>query len=388
MFDFETSELYLLNLESQKSVVVNQGGTSSGKTYAILQVLFTLANNDPGCTITVAGQDIPNLKVGALRDAQNIVANSPALKSIIESYNKSERVYTFTNGSIIEFNSYDDEQDAKSGKRDYLFVNEANGIPFAVYQQLALRTKKRVFIDYNPDAEFWVHEHIIPDSNTELFITDHRHNPFLDQAVRDKVEALVNVDKELWKVYARGKTGKIEGLIFRDYSVVEAIPVDATLIGLGLDFGFTNDPTALVAVYKQNGELYVDELIYETKLTNDMIVDRMRELSVGRTWDIIADSAEPKSIQEIANGMFNILPALKGPDSVKAGINTLKRHKLNVTKNSTGLRKELGRYKWAVDKDGKTLNKPIDAYNHAIDALRYLALNKLMIESSGQYSFM
>lgn len=388
MFDFRTSELFELNLNSKASVVVNQGGTSSGKTYAILQVLFIIANNEPGCTITVVGQDIPNLKVGALRDAQTIVAGSPGLKQIIDSFNKSDRVYTFKNGSIIEFNSYDDEQDAKSGKRDYAFFNEANGITFSIYQQIALRTKKRVFIDYNPDAEFWCHEHIIPAAGTDLFITDYRHNPFLDSSVRDKIEALKDIDLELWKVYARGKTGKIEGLIFREWSLCEAIPVDATLIGIGLDFGFTNDPTACVAVYKQNGELWIDELIYETRLTNDLIVERLKMLSIDMGWEIIADSAEPKSIQEIANGGFNILPAEKGPDSVRAGINTLKRHKMNVTKASQGLRRELARYKWAVDKDGKSINKPIDVFNHSIDALRYLALNKLMVDTSGQYCFL
>ena len=388
MFDFRTSELFELNLNSKASVVVNQGGTSSGKTYAILQVLFIIANNEPGCTITVVGQDIPNLKVGALRDAQTIVAGSTGLKQIIDSFNKSDRVYTFKNGSIIEFNSYDDEQDAKSGKRDYAFFNEANGITFSIYQQIALRTKKRVFIDYNPDAEFWCHEHIIPAAGTDLFITDYRHNPFLDSSVRDKIESLKDIDLELWKVYARGKTGKIEGLIFREWSLCEAIPVDATLIGIGLDFGFTNDPTACVAVYKQNGELWIDELIYETRLTNDLIVERLKMLSIDMGWEIIADSAEPKSIQEIANGGFNILPAEKGPDSVRAGINTLKRHKMNVTKASQGLRRELARYKWAVDKDGKSINKPIDVFNHSIDALRYLALNKLMVDTSGQYCFL
>ena len=385
--DFQTSELFLANLNSTANVVVNQGGTSSGKTYAILQVLFILANNEPGVTITVVGQDIPNLKVGALRDAQNIVAGSPALKHIIESYNKSDRIFTFKNGSIIEFNSYDDEQDAKSGKRDYAFFNEANGIPFGVYQQVALRTKKRIFIDYNPDSAFWVHEHIIPDKSTETLYTYHVHNPFLDQSVRDKIEALKDIDEELWKVYARGITGKIEGLIFRDWNLCEAVPVGATLVGFGLDFGFTNDPTALVGVYKQDGELWIDELIYETKLTNDMIADKMLEYSVERSWEIIADSAEPKSIQEIANRGFNIYPAQKGPDSIRASINTLKRHKLNVTKRSQGLRKELNRYKWKVDKDGRTLQQPIDMYNHSIDALRYLALNKLMIDSQGQYFF-
>lgn len=389
MFDMETSALYEANLNSLKPICVNQGGTSSGKTYAIIQVLFTIAVGEPNLIITVIGQDIPNLKVGAMRDAANIMAQSEALKSFLQDFNKSDRRYTFKNGSIIEFNSYDDEQDARSGKRDYAFFNEANGIPYGIYQQVALRTKRRIFIDYNPDAEFWVHENIIPKSETtDLFITDHRHNPFLDQSIRDKIEALKNEDEELYKVYGRGLTGKIEGLIFRNWYLCDSIPVDATLIGCGLDWGFTNDPTALVEVYKQSGELWVRESIYETGMTNDMVAQRMRDLSIPQNWDIIADSSEPKSIQEVANWGFNIEPARKGADSIRSSINTLKRFKLNITKDSHGLRKELMRYKWKKTKDGRTLNEPIDAFNHSIDALRYLCLNRLMIESNGQYSFL
>ena len=172
-----TGNLYRSNYNSTADIVVNQGGTSSGKTYAILQVLFTRAINEV-CTISVVGQDIPNLKVGALRDALDIYNADEVIKEQLTFYNRSERVFLFKNGSIMEFNSYDNEQDAKSGKRDYLFINEANGIPYNIYEQLSLRTRKQVYLDYNPDSSFWVHDKIIPMDNAELIISDHRHNPF------------------------------------------------------------------------------------------------------------------------------------------------------------------------------------------------------------------
>lgn len=388
-FNLITSDVFEWNYECIKPIIVNQGGTSSGKTYSILQVLFCRAIEETNIVITVAGQDIPNLKVGAIRDAQGIVDGTPPFREQIESYNKTDRVYKFKNGSVIEFNSYDDEQDAKSGKRDYLFINEANGIRKAIYDQLALRTRKQVFIDYNPNEEFWVHEHLINEPTTQLFISDHRHNPFLPQAVHDKIEALKYKDPELFKVYGRGFTGKIEGVIFRDWHIVDDIPKDATFVGAGLDFGFTNDPTAFVAVYKQDGELWIDELIYETGLTNPEICQKLFHRGFDKNCEIVADSAEPKSIREIQSDGFYILPAQKGPDSIRIGINILKRYRLNITKRSTGLRKEIKGYKYKVDKTtGKTLNEPVDFNNHALDALRYLALNKLQSnEGAGNYSF-
>lgn len=372
-----------------KPVIVNQGGTSSGKTYSILQVLFCKAIQEKDVVITVAGQDIPNLKVGALRDAETIVKSSPAFDQEIESYNKSDRVYKFKNGSVIEFNSYDDEQDAKSGKRDYLFINEANGVPYPIATQLMLRTRKQTFIDYNPTEEFWVHEQLLKDADTQLFISDHRHNPFCPESIRQKIEALKDKDVELYKVYGRGLTGKIEGLIFRDWFIVDAVPVDAVFVGSGLDFGYTNDPSSFGNVYKYNNELYVDELFYETGLTNPDICQRLRDNSVHRTQEIIADSSEPKSIQEICNGGFNCIAAVKGPDSVKNGINILKRFKINITKRSMGLKKEIARYKWKIDKDGRALNEPVDFMNHSIDWLRYVALMKLSHNTAaGKYSFL
>ncbi|MBE9584218.1 terminase [Mucilaginibacter sp. JRF] len=379
----QTSVLFDHNYHSQAHIVVNQGGTSSGKTYAILQVLFCLACETGGLVITVCGQDMPNLKAGAIRDALNIYKSNPPLMAAIKTYNKSDRFFEFINGSAIEFRSYENSQDAKSGKRDYLFINEANGISWEVYNELALRTKSRVYIDYNPNTEFWVHDKLLGQEGVQLIISDHRHNPFVDNAVRQKIEALKHVDTELWKVYARGLTGKISGLIFTNWQICEAIPDDARLIATGLDFGFTNDPTACLQVYKQNGELWVHEVFYEHGLTNTDISTKLRKNGLSVNSEVIADSAEPKSIEELRRMGWYISPAKKGADSVANSIDILQRYKINITRGSTNLRNELGRYKWKTDRAGRTINEPVDAWNHLIDALRYVALNKLGINNSG-----
>jgi len=381
----KTGVLYHKNYYSKADTIVNQGGTSSGKTYAILQVLFTKAIKEE-CTITIVGQDIPNLKVGAFRDALDIINSDESIKQQIFHYNRSDRIFTFKNKSIMEFNSYDNQQDAKSGKRDYLFVNEANGIPYNMYEQLSLRTRKQVYIDYNPDTSFWVHEKIIPLDTTELIISDHRHNPFLSSKVREKIEALKERDESLWKVYARGITGRIEGLVLKKWYVLNESFEDKKIIGYGIDFGFSNDPSTLIEVRMQDGDLYVRELIYETGLTNQDISDRMEALGVSKGALIVADSAEPKSIEELRRRNWTVDGVKKGKDSVMFGINLLKGYKINVNSSSTNLIKELEQYRWKVDKNGNTLNVPIDEYNHAIDALRYLIMHKFSKKGYGQYT--
>lgn len=372
-----TTILFKHNYAATNHIIVNQGGTSSGKTYAIEQVLFCLAVKNEKQIITVVGQDIPNLKSGALRDALAIHGESDILKRLVKNFNHTDRIFQFKNGSIIKFKSYANAQDAKSGKRDYLFINEANGIEWDVYTELALRTKKRIFIDYNPNNGFWVHDKLIGKPGVQLFISDHRHNPFVEDVLRKKIEALKTEDLELWKVYARGLTGKINGLVFDNWHICETIPQDAKLIAAGLDFGFTNDETGCLQVYKQNGELWVDELVYETGLTNTDISRRLTDSGISKTTEIVADSAEPKSIEELKRLGWFVTGAKKGPDSIKNSIDILKRYKLNVTRNSVNLRKELGKYKWKTDKSGRTINQPVDTYNHLIDPLRYVALNKL-----------
>jgi phage terminase large subunit len=381
---FQTSIIFERNYNSTAEVIVNQGGTSSGKTYSILQVLCLRAINEPDQVISVVGQDVPNLKSGALRDMQTIVSSSPDIQSWIKSYNASDRIFTFYNGSIIEFKSYQDSQDAKSGKRDYFFLNEANGVSYEIYSELAMRTKKQVIVDYNPNARFWVHDKLIGKEGVELIISDHRHNPFLSENIRKKIEGLRSEDEELWRVYARGMTGKIEGLIYRNWGTIATIPTDAELLGAGLDFGFTNDPTACVMVYRYNGELIIDELLYHKGYTNQDIAQFFTQSGISKSVSIVADSAEPKSIEEIRRMGFRIEGAQKGKDSILNGIDILKRFRLNVTSRSVNLLKELNAYKWK-EKDGNPLNVPIDAFNHGMDALRYFALNKLAEKNRGIY---
>lgn len=384
---FECSKLYYDILVCNADVIVLQGGTSSGKTYSTIQTAFSHCISNNNEIYTVVGQDIPNLKVGALRDALNIYEGSDELKNVVKSYNKSERVFEFNSGSTLEFKSYDDPQDAKSGKRHRLFINEANGITFQMYSELALRTSKQVILDFNPNAEFWVHDKLIGTAGVELFITDHRHNPFLPDKIRSKIEALKEIDIELWRVYARGKTGKIEGLIFRNYERMLTFPLEGSkLISYGLDFGFTNDPTAFIEVRESGGELWIKQHIYEQGLTNQDISERLKILNIEQSAAIVADSAEPKSIEELRRLGWNIEPAQKGSDSIIASIDILKRYKLNLVGYCGEFIKELSSYKWQVDRStNKTINKPVDFNNHLIDALRYVALNKLNNNYSGDY---
>lgn len=236
---FQTLPLFDAILNASERVIVNQGGTSSAKTYSILQVLFFLGMQNERQIITVVGQDIPNLKVGAFRDAKNIRNSSEVLKVLWPFVNEGDREIRCVNGSLMEFKSYDDAQDAKSGKRDYLFVNEANGIPYEIYWQLAMRTRKKVYIDYNPSERFWAHDKVIGTANTRLIISDHRRNFFLSEEEHARIENIA--DPELWKVYARGLTGKLEGVVFQNWDIVEALPPRDEWAGswYGLDFGFT-----------------------------------------------------------------------------------------------------------------------------------------------------
>ena len=365
---FDTTILYQANREAAEKVVVNQGGTSSGKTYAIMQLLFTKAIEEPRSIITIVGQDIPNLKKGAYRDAKTIYYGAPDLQLWFGKPNESDRVFTCINGSIIEFTSYDGEQDAKSGKRDYLFINEANGITYEVFQQLYWRTRKTTYIDYNPNARFWVHDKLIGKKGVKLIISDHRHNPFLSAEDHEKIEAIS--DPDLWKVYARGLTGKAKGVIYKKWQIVDEMPSLCKRRFGAIDFGFTNDPTAILDIRLSEGELWIDLISYDVEMDNPKIVDVIKSAGMAKI-HFIADSAEPKSIAELKKLGLSVEGADKGPDSIKNGISAVKRYKLNVTRRSRFLITELERYRWAVDGAGNPLNVPIDKFNHALDALRY-----------------
>lgn len=374
---FSVLPLYDANISAKERTVVNQGGTSSGKTYSIMQVLFTLGMEDKGSVTTVVGQDIPNLKKGAYRDAKRILDGSELLRAWWPNINEGERIIKCANGSLIEFTSYKDAQDAKSGKRDYLFLNEANGIPYDIYWQLAIRTRKKVFMDYNPTARFWAHDEVIGREGVKLIISDHRKNYCLSQEEHERIEGIT--DPELWKVYARGLTGKIEGLVLTNWDICDVLPPrdEWKMTCRGLDFGFTADPTALEHVVLAHGELWIDEEIYSTNLTNPEIAQKAKAEGVTKEQQIIADCAEPKSIRELQAAGLWVTPSPKGQDSIVSGLDILKRYKIHVTRRSLGLLSNLRAYKWDTDRDGNLTNKPEDRNNHGIDAIRYVALAKL-----------
>lgn len=375
-------ELYRDNQDTKPRFLVNQGGTSSGKTYTIMQRLIVLSFEHPRAIITVAGQDLPNLKVGAMRDLDTILHSNARLLDWFKQ-NKSDSSYRGKNGALIEFKSYQDAQDAKNGKRDYLFVNEANGVSYEVFWQLAIRTRKQIFIDYNPSARFWVHNQIIGRDDCKLIISDHRNNRFLTAQEHKKIEDIE--DKELWLVYARGLTGKITGLVFSNWSIVDKLPPreEWKMDSRGLDFGFSNDPSALEHVVLAHGELWVDEEIYRTGMTNQDIARECKEQGINRSHLIIADSAEPKSAKELCNEGLWVVESVKGKDSINNGIDILKRYHINITRRSVGIISNMQQYKWKKTRDGETTNQPIDAFNHGIDAIRYVALMKFRVERRG-----
>lgn len=375
-------ELFRANTDPNFRTFVNQGGTSSGKTYTIMQVFFFYAIAEANAILTVAGQDLPNLKVGALRDAKTIINGSKWMQEFFH-VNESGSYITGRNNSVIEFKSYDNAQDAKNGKRDYLFINEANGIPYDIYWQLQIRTRKRVYIDYNPSARFWAHDDVINTEGTKLIISDHRQNPFLTGEEHARIENIT--DPELWKVYARGLTGKITGLVLTRWDIVDALPPREEWRGSwrGMDFGFTNDPTALEHVVLAHGDLWIDEEIYQTGMTNPDIAQRCREIGITRADEITADSAEPKSIRELQNSGLWVNPSVKGKDSVAVGLDILRRYVIHFTRRSVGIIDNAKSYQWRRDRDGKATNDPQDGNDHGIDAIRYVALRHLNVRRQG-----
>jgi phage terminase large subunit len=387
MFTLTTAIRRIRRMRARKKVI--QGGTSAGKTLAILAVLIDIAAKKK-TEISVVSESIPHLRRGAIKDFAKVMQWTG--RWVADRWNKTLLTYHFANGSIIEFFSADSEARLRGARRQVVYINEANNIDFESYYQLAIRTSEAIYIDFNPTHEFWAHTEVLPEQDAELVILTYNDNEALPDTIKRDIE--LNRTKaetsaywaNWWKVYGLGQVGTLQGAIYEDFEVVEGIDVSrAKFVALGLDWGFSNDPTALVAIYRQGDCLLIQELLYATGLTNQDIADKLRSLGITRAWEIVADSAEPKSIEEIYRLGFNIKPAEKGPDSVRNGIDILKRFKLQVTKDSTNLIKELRSYTWATDKEGKNTGVPIDSFNHACDAMRYVALNKLRVSNSGKY---
>lgn len=385
MFQKTTAQAKIAALRNRVRVV--QGGTSSSKTFSVIPLLITYAAKHNGSEISIVSESIPHLRRGAIRDFVKIMEWTGNFNQ--ERWNKSSLTYKFANGSFIEFFSADQPDKMRGARRDILFMNEANNINWETYLQLSIRTRKFIYIDYNPSAEFWAHTELIGQPSTDFVILTYKDNEALEPAIVAQIESAKEKAltseywRNWWNVYGLGLVGALQGVIFNNWKQVDELPTDAKLLGIGLDFGFTNDPTAAIGVYQHDGRYILDELIYETGLLNSDIAAKLK----GHTCTIIADSAEPKSIEELRRLGLRIKGATKGTDSIRFGIQLLQENEWLVTSRSVNLIKELRGYSWDVDKTGKQTGNPIGHLNHGIDGWRYWGIDNLHKSYTGSYSF-
>jgi phage terminase large subunit len=379
----KTNKVFRHLEESTAKIVVQQGGTRSGKTFNILLwIIFSYCQRNEGKIITICRKTYPALRGTVMRDFLTILKDHEIYSE--DDHSKTASEYRL-NGNTIEFISLDMPQKIRGRKRDLLFANEANELTFEDWQQLLFRTNEKVIIDFNPSEEFhWIYDHVLPRKDVEFYQTTYKDNPFLGAEIKSEIERLKEIDENYWRVYGLGERGQAKSLVYT-FSTTKEIPKEAKLVSYGLDFGYSSDPTSLVRTYILDDNMYVDELLYRTGMTNQDIANEMKALGLDRSNEIYADSAEPKSIEEIYRMGWNVKPTIKG--SINIGIDIIRRYKLIATESSFNLIKELRNYKYIEDKNGQMTNKPVDNFNHALDALRYSVVNKISKSHLGRYSF-
>jgi len=343
------------------------GGTSAGKTISTLQYLIDDAQTDVQPTLTsIVSESFPHLRRGAMRDFLNIMRDHNYFKET--SWSKTDYTYTFETGSKIEFFSADQPSKVRGPRRDRLFVNEGNNIPYEAWDQLLVRTRQYAIVDWNPTNEFWWYTDVMPNREDYDFITlTYKDNEALDSNIVADIESHRN-NKLWWAVYGEGRLGEVEGKIFTGWQILDEIPHEARLERYGLDFGYSNDPTAIVAIYSYNGGYILDEITYQKGLSNKQIADILNNQPKAL---VMADSAEPKSIDELKLYGVNVLAVTKGQGSVNQGIQYVQDQQISITKRSINGIKEYRNYMWITDKDGQIINTPIDMWNHFLDATRY-----------------
>jgi len=371
MFVRTTAINKLLNLK--KFIKGVQGGSSAGKTFGIIPIEIDIAAKCPNTETSIVAESIPHLKRGAIKDFKKIMM---ATKRWVDSrWNATDFKYTFANGSYIEFFSADVDSKLRGARRDRLYMNEANNMSFHAYTELAMRTKQSVFLDWNPTNEFWFHTELMGDSNVDFITLTYKDNEAAPESAVDfieraKTKGLTSAYWDNWyKVYGLGQLGSLEGVIFNNWKQIDTIPDTAKLLGYGMDFGYTADPTSVIALYKHDNQYILHEVIYQTGLTNRDIYNLLPD----KKGFYVADSAEPKSIVELQRMGLTVIGAEKGKDSIIHGIQLMQQEEFLVTSQSINLIKELRNYSWDKDRNGQTIaNKPIDAFNHGIDSSRYI----------------
>ena len=376
----KTSAYYEIQKLSKRIRVI-QGSSSAGKTVAILLLLIDYATRNPNKLISVAGVNMPHLKRGAKRDLKNILTDNNYWDYYKIVENRAESTFTFFNDTVIEFLALD-EGKARGARRDVLFVNEANLIDYETFNQLEIRTKETVYIDYNPTSEFWAHTELVGvRDDVDFIIVTYKQNEALDKAIVQALERRKH-NKNWWRVYGEGQIGELEGLVYSGWQSVDKIPDSAELIGYGLDFGYTNDPTAIVCVYKHEGGYLLDEICYRNGLFNSDIADILIDHNLQNVLGV-GDSSEPKSIAEIASRGINLIGATKtsqdkGKTYNQWAISKIQEMNIYYTNSSVNLRKEYLGYMWASDRTGKTLNVPVDGMDHLLDAMKYRLIQTLV----------
>lgn len=378
------SPLYLRNYQAYKNpairIIVNQGGTSSGKTYSTLQVLHRIACEEK-VAIEVAAITVPHYKGGSLSDFKGFLCDVEEYDP--DAHNKSDQIFSFPTGSTIKFSAYENEGKARGPRRDVLFCNESNLFDKRIFNQLMLRTRYKIFIDYNPADEFhWIYDDILTRDDVEYIQSTYLDNyDFLTPQTIADIERLEKTDPDLWRVYGLGQRGVGRNKVYTNWALVDEMPINKAELAYGLDFGF-NVPSSLVLTGLYDDNNYWDEIIYERGLTTPALIRRMEQESVRKDIVMYCDSAEPDRILELQEAGYNARPANK---SVKAGIDFIrgidpektsegirvKGRRLYVTKRSINVRKEISQYKNKSDKNGDVTDEPVKFMDHALDAGRY-----------------
>ena len=362
------------DLQKNNTIAILRGGTRSGKSYAVLQWLIVKAFEEEGCTISVVRKSFPSLRISALRDFKSIMGELGIWED--SSWVASENTYRFDNGSTMEFLSVQDSERRKGTKRDYLFVDEANELGYDDWFQLFIRTSRKSIMAFNPSfpQSHWIYKQVATHPEAEQFVSTYRDNPFLNESIVREIERLRDTSPSYYRIYGEGEIGIVEGLIFDNINIIDEVPEEAQTLGWGIDFGFTNDPTALVTLFKLEDGILFDEVIYMKGLLSNQIANFIR--GAQELWgnkEVIADSADPRLIEEIFRSGVNIKPAVKGKDSILTGIDILKQHKIYITKSSKNLIDEFYSYVWNKNKNEEVLNEPDPRCDdHGIDACRYV----------------
>ena len=379
----QTNIVYKHLVNTDKKIIVEQGGTRSGKTYNILlYIIFKYCTTNQNKIITICRKTFPSLRSTVLRDFLTILRENDLYRE--EYHNKSNSEYNLF-GNLIEFTSLDQSQKIRGRKRDLLFINEGNELFWEDWQQLIFRTQEKIIIDFNPSDEYhWIYDKVITRDDCAFFKTTYLDNPFLEDTIRAEIERLKYTDDQYWQIYGLGERSASRSTIFR-YQECSSIPPTANLVAYGMDFGYTNDPSTLVSIYIKEHDLYVKEHLYRTQMTTADINNFLNKEQLERK-PIYADSAEPRLIDELRRMGHTIQPSLKGKDSVNAGIDLLKRYKIHILSTSENAISEFRNYKWQEDRTGKLINTPEDKHNHIIDPCRYATYSLLSRPNFGKYA--